>query len=138
MSRSIQVHLAFDGQSRIRPLIICAYMYYSQSGGCLNIERRSYQYIGIPMLKKRRPHDRLIFNMGIPIPGKTVFYIETGPCVFSSHVVYSYMCAFVLVLHDTNYALIQFHWNLSWNYDVNIWLDSISKIEVNKIKAYSK
>ena len=34
----------------------------------------------IPMLKIRRPTGRLIFNMGIPIPGKTVFYIETGPC----------------------------------------------------------
>ena len=33
----------------------------------------------IPMLKIRRPTGRLIFNMGIPIPGKTVFYIETGP-----------------------------------------------------------
>ena len=33
------------------------------------------------MLKIRRPNGRLIFNMGIPIPGKTVFYIETGPCL---------------------------------------------------------
>ena len=31
------------------------------------------------MLKIRRPTGRLIFNMGISIPGKTVFYIETGP-----------------------------------------------------------
>ena len=30
------------------------------------------------MLKKIRSCDRLIFNMEIPIPGKTV-YIETGP-----------------------------------------------------------
>ena len=35
--------------------------------------------MAIPMLKIRRPTGRLIFNMGIPIPGKTVFYIETGP-----------------------------------------------------------
>ena len=35
------------------------------------------------MLKIRRPNGRLIFNMGIPIPGKTVFYIETGPRIFS-------------------------------------------------------
>ena len=34
--------------------------------------------IGIPMLKIRRSHDRLIFNMGIPIPGKDGLYIETG------------------------------------------------------------
>ena len=28
------------------------------------------------MLKIRRSHDRLIFNMGIPIPGKDGLYIE--------------------------------------------------------------
>ena len=31
------------------------------------------------MLKIRRPLGRLIFNMGITIPGKTVFLIETAP-----------------------------------------------------------
>ena len=35
----------------------------------------------ISMLKIRRPLGRLIFNMGIAIPGKTVFLIETAPCV---------------------------------------------------------
>ena len=32
------------------------------------------------MLKIGRSRDRLIFNMGIPIPGKDGLYIETGPC----------------------------------------------------------
>ena len=31
------------------------------------------------MLKIRRSRDRLIFHMGIPIPGKNGLYIETGP-----------------------------------------------------------
>ena len=31
------------------------------------------------MLKIRRPLGRLIFNMGIAIPGKTVFLSETAP-----------------------------------------------------------
>ena len=35
--------------------------------------------MGIPMLKIRRPVGRLIFNMGIAIPSKTVFLIETAP-----------------------------------------------------------
>ena len=35
--------------------------------------------MAISMLKIRRPLGRLIFNMGIPIPGKTVFLIETAP-----------------------------------------------------------
>ena len=35
------------------------------------------------MLKIRRPLGRLIFNMGIAIPGKTVFLIETAPSWFS-------------------------------------------------------
>ena len=34
------------------------------------------------MLKIRRPLGRLIFNMGIAIPGKTVFLIETAPWVY--------------------------------------------------------
>ena len=37
------------------------------------------------MLKIRRPLGRLIFNMGIAIPGKTVFLIETAPCSAWSH-----------------------------------------------------
>ena len=32
------------------------------------------------MLKIRRSRDSLIFNMGIPIPGKDGLYIEMGPC----------------------------------------------------------
>ena len=31
------------------------------------------------MLKIRRSRDRLLFNMGIPIPGNYGLYIETGP-----------------------------------------------------------
>ena len=35
--------------------------------------------MAISILKIRRPLGRLIFNMGIAIPGKTVFLIETAP-----------------------------------------------------------
>ena len=38
--------------------------------------------MAISMLKIRRPLGRLIFNMGIAIPGKTVFLIEMAPCLF--------------------------------------------------------
>ena len=37
------------------------------------------------MLKIRRPLGRLIFNMGIAIPGKTIFLIETAPSFLLSH-----------------------------------------------------
>ena len=40
----------------------------------------------ISMLKIRRPLGRLIFNMGIAIPGKTVFLIETPPRFISIHI----------------------------------------------------
>ena len=30
------------------------------------------------MLKVRRSHNRLIFDMGLPMPGKDGLYIETG------------------------------------------------------------
>ena len=35
--------------------------------------------IGIPTFNIRRSHDRLILNMGIPIPGKDGLYIKTRP-----------------------------------------------------------
>ena len=35
--------------------------------------------MAISMLKIRRPLGRRIFDMGIAIPGKTVFLIETAP-----------------------------------------------------------
>ena len=41
------------------------------------------------MLKIRRPLGRLIFNMGIAIPGKTVFLIETAPCKHNVKTVFS-------------------------------------------------
>ena len=49
-----------------------------EPGGCLYINI-CLTSIGIPMLKIRRSCDRLIFNMGIPIPGKDGLYIEMGP-----------------------------------------------------------
>ena len=52
---------------------------WSGTGGCLNIKICRLTSIGMPMLKIRRSRDRLIFNMGIPIPGKDGLYIETGP-----------------------------------------------------------
>ena len=52
--------------------------------------------MAISMLKIRRPLGRLIFNMGIAIPGKTVFLIETVPLwwgrgitTMTSHIVVS-------------------------------------------------
>ena len=47
--------------------------------GPVSILRPSYLRMAISMLKIRRPLGRLIFNMGIAIPGKTVFLIETAP-----------------------------------------------------------
>ena len=41
--------------------------------------------MAISMLKIRRPLGRLIFNMGIAIPGKTVFLIETAPWLQQTH-----------------------------------------------------
>ena len=51
------------------------------------------------MLKIRRPLGRLIFNMGIAIPGKTVFLIETAPrshAAFLRFVLVAYFCNLVL------------------------------------------
>ena len=48
--------------------------------GAVSIRKTVLPGMVIPMLKIRRPNGRLIFNMGIPIPGKDGLYIETGPC----------------------------------------------------------
>ena len=45
----------------------------------VSIKRCRLTGIVIPILKISRPHDRLILNKGIPIPGKDGLYIESGP-----------------------------------------------------------
>ena len=45
------------------------------SGPCLNV-KTVFPVMGIPMLKIRRSHDRLISNMGIPILVRQHLYIE--------------------------------------------------------------
>ena len=49
----------------------------------------------ISMLKIRRPLGRRIFNMGIAIPGKTVFLIETAPRSFE---------------HESYFLACLYHW----------------------------
>ena len=68
--------------------------------GAVSIRKTVLLGMVIPMLKIRRPTGRLIFNMGIPIPGKTVFYIETGPWWFRPNPTDSWAapCLFTLVL----------------------------------------
>ena len=57
----------------------------------------------ISMLKIRRPLGRLIFNMGIAIPGKTVFLIETAPSLF---IAWSAKCNTELVKENAIRSLI--------------------------------
>ena len=62
------------------------------AGDCLKIKTLS---LGIPIIKIRLSHDCLIFNMGIPIPGKTVIFLDkaqvswlhslNGPKLHSDH-----------------------------------------------------
>ena len=54
--------------------------------GVVSILRCRLTSIGITMLKIRRSHDRLIFNIGIPIPRKDGPYIATGPRPLSDQV----------------------------------------------------
>ena len=58
----------------------------------------------ISMLKIRRPLGRLIFNMGIAIPGKTVFLIETAPRFLVSpghHRPWRWLCSLIKPLYST-------------------------------------
>ena len=49
-----------------------------QAGARLNIKLPSYQYRDSHG-KEKRSHDRLIFDMGTPFTGKTVFILRWGP-----------------------------------------------------------
>ena len=53
----------------------------------------SYQYRD-PILKIRRSRDRLIFTMGIPYLGKTVFILRQGPELYSLLLVYNPLFTF--------------------------------------------
>ena len=59
------------------------------------------------MLKIRRPLGRLIFNMGIAIPGKTVFLIETAPC---STFVISVLCTILYIITGLHLFPMLFVW----------------------------
>ena len=70
-------------------------------GTRLSINMPSYQYRD-PVLKIRRPRHRLIFNMRIPVPGKTVFTSETSPGLINrqaeskwENTVHTYTCTFL-------------------------------------------
>ena len=85
--------------------------------GAVSIRKTVLLGMAIPMLKIRRPTGRLIFNMGIPIPGKDGLYIETGPwlcwnCVPS---------LFVELCHD----MYDNHFNLFSLYLIRIRINHI-------------
>ena len=64
--------------------------------------------MAISMLKIRRPLGRLIFNMGIAIPGKTVFLIETAPCFWcqSPYMIVRYCLQLVSCKVTTSFGII--------------------------------
>ena len=68
------------------------------SGGRLNIKMSSYQY-STSMLKLRRSHDRLIFNMRIPIPERRSFYWD-GAQLVSIHLAVRVLTA---KFHEVSY-----------------------------------
>ena len=75
--------------------------------------------MAIPMLKIRRPLGRLIFNMGIATPGKTVFLIETAPCMFSGLDVVITLAVRRLVLEYLIIPLAQRScWGVYWFHSV--------------------
>ena len=71
------------------------------------------------MLKIRRPLGRLIFNMGIAIPGKTVFLIEKAPCPFLFNV-------FIDELMEYIYKKLPI-WYLYWpSLNIAVYADNIT------------
>ena len=66
----------------------------ARSEGRLNIKMSSYPYKD-SHVKDKRSHDRLIFNMGIPIAGKDGFYIEVGPRTLATRL-FPFITGFIL------------------------------------------
>ena len=61
------------------------------------------------MLKIRRPLGRLIFNMGIATPGKTVFLIETAPW-FTHYCLCLFACGFA---HFADFSIsVPYHFSI--------------------------
>ena len=87
----------------------------------------------ISMLKIRRPLGRLIFNMGIAIPGKTVFLIETAPRyqgqgqIIAFHIYCGMGCKFLsmpFIPASGRTFIYQVHYHLDYNNDdVGRWVN---------------
>ena len=70
------------------------------------------------MLKIRRPLGRLIFNMGIAIPGKTFFLIETAPRIQYLNAIFNLVLMISIFSSSNDDA---FRWmSQDLTYDVNI------------------
>ena len=80
-------------------------------GPCLNI-KTVFPGVGIPMLKIRRSWDRLIFNMGNPIPVRRhIFYMEMAPSFLCSLTFFSFFFQFSELL--THCSTLHFYSVLS-------------------------
>ena len=82
--------------------------------GPVSIRKTVFPGMGIPMLKIRRPVGRLIFNMGIAIPSKTVFLIETAPWFFYEYTLYASVTG---VLYRISWY-IGLHYYNTWLYNI--------------------
>ena len=106
------------------------------------------------MLKIRRSHDRLIFNMGISIPGKDGLYIETGPrlvlCLLENDYGYRQVPSF-LCRQCTDVISLHIVWHLvgsafkgtdstsegpNWGARLVLWLDIIFYSSCTQITMY--
>ena len=94
--------------------------------------------MAISMLKIRRPLGRLIFNMGIAIPGKTVFLIETAPRLPQTRTDFIY----IVVIRQPLYTVVEnkslqrwqlLNTNMSAQQNVALLIESNSKTTFSNI-----
>ena len=83
------------------------------------------------MLKIRRPLGRLIFNMGIAIPGKTVFLIETAPCMPHK---WTNSCYYNILLEL--YEYLRYVIRVAWNRQVKTSDDHVEVLFVVTFVLY--
>ena len=76
LASSIPIHIQ---EVLLISIYLIVYNIRLKKFGAVSIQTCRLTSIGIPILKIRRSRDRLIFNMGILYPGKTVFILRQGP-----------------------------------------------------------
>ena len=90
-----------------------------KNGDYLTIKVPSYQHRDSHVIEIRRSHDLLIFIMGIPIPGKTIFKLNQGPDFHSFHTPSCICYLYLAPCHTLSFAQ-----NIMYNIPAHVYVSN--------------